>query len=167
MRTTMCPENRGYVVCFLCACVKVGCSSLYLLQARKRRLINPKVQGNAIIWPGANKSMNCSVKLMRGKSWNKARPMWAHVSPYCQRLCLTGLDDLSSSFWTKDVWNMTSSQNVTNLGKLSLSACPRQSIQAHMGEELLQEFINFCLSYMAKIKLPKKRYGHTPWHQFV
>ncbi|XP_020495309.1 phosphomannomutase 2 [Labrus bergylta] len=32
-----------------------------------------------------------------------------------------------------------------------------QSIQAHMGEELLQEFINFCLNYMAKIKLPKKR----------
>ncbi|XP_054635643.1 phosphomannomutase 2 isoform X2 [Dunckerocampus dactyliophorus] len=32
-----------------------------------------------------------------------------------------------------------------------------QSIQSHMGEELLQEFINFCLSYMAKIKLPKKR----------
>uniref|UniRef100_A0A3B3ZMT0 Phosphomannomutase n=1 Tax=Periophthalmus magnuspinnatus TaxID=409849 RepID=A0A3B3ZMT0_9GOBI len=34
---------------------------------------------------------------------------------------------------------------------------PRQSIQAHMGEELLQDFINFCLNYMAKIKLPKKR----------
>uniref|UniRef100_A0A3Q3X862 Phosphomannomutase n=1 Tax=Mola mola TaxID=94237 RepID=A0A3Q3X862_MOLML len=32
-----------------------------------------------------------------------------------------------------------------------------QSIQAHMGEELLQDFINFCLSYMAKIKLPRKR----------
>ncbi|XP_061628092.1 phosphomannomutase 2 isoform X1 [Phyllopteryx taeniolatus] len=32
-----------------------------------------------------------------------------------------------------------------------------QSIQAHMGEELLQEFINFCLNYLSKIKLPKKR----------
>uniref|UniRef100_A0A3P9MPS4 Phosphomannomutase n=1 Tax=Oryzias latipes TaxID=8090 RepID=A0A3P9MPS4_ORYLA len=32
-----------------------------------------------------------------------------------------------------------------------------QSIQAHMGEELLQDFINFCLNYMASIKLPKKR----------
>lgn len=32
-----------------------------------------------------------------------------------------------------------------------------QSIQSHMGEELLQDFINFCLNYMAKIKLPKKR----------
>nr|XP_033479737.1 phosphomannomutase 2 [Epinephelus lanceolatus] len=32
-----------------------------------------------------------------------------------------------------------------------------QSIQAHMGEELLQDFINFCLNYMAKIILPKKR----------
>lgn len=32
-----------------------------------------------------------------------------------------------------------------------------QSIQAHMGEELLQDFINFCLNYMAKIKLPRKR----------
>uniref|UniRef100_A0A674PLY2 Phosphomannomutase n=1 Tax=Takifugu rubripes TaxID=31033 RepID=A0A674PLY2_TAKRU len=32
-----------------------------------------------------------------------------------------------------------------------------QSIQNHMGEELLQSFINFCLNYMANIKLPKKR----------
>ncbi|XP_059191163.1 phosphomannomutase 2 [Centropristis striata] len=32
-----------------------------------------------------------------------------------------------------------------------------QSIQEHMGEELLQDFINFCLNYMANIKLPKKR----------
>ncbi|XP_061580079.1 phosphomannomutase 2 [Cololabis saira] len=32
-----------------------------------------------------------------------------------------------------------------------------QSIQAHMGEELLQDFINFCLNYLAGIKLPKKR----------
>ncbi|XP_041086298.1 phosphomannomutase 2-like [Polyodon spathula] len=31
------------------------------------------------------------------------------------------------------------------------------SIQAHLGEELLQDFINFCLNYMSKIKLPKKR----------
>ncbi|MBN3280765.1 PMM2 Phosphomannomutase, partial [Polyodon spathula] len=30
-------------------------------------------------------------------------------------------------------------------------------IQAHLGEELLQDFINFCLNYMSKIKLPKKR----------
>lgn len=32
-----------------------------------------------------------------------------------------------------------------------------QSIQNHMGEELLQSFINFCLNYMANIKLPRKR----------
>ncbi|KAG9262132.1 phosphomannomutase 2 [Astyanax mexicanus] len=32
-----------------------------------------------------------------------------------------------------------------------------QSIQAYLGEEILQDFINFCLNYMAKIKLPKKR----------
>ncbi|MBN3303828.1 PMM2 Phosphomannomutase, partial [Amia calva] len=32
-----------------------------------------------------------------------------------------------------------------------------QSIRAHLGEELLQDFINFCLNYMSKIKLPKKR----------
>ncbi|KAI5090291.1 phosphomannomutase 2 [Silurus meridionalis] len=32
-----------------------------------------------------------------------------------------------------------------------------QSIQAYLGEEVLQDFINFCLDYMAKIKLPKKR----------
>lgn len=32
-----------------------------------------------------------------------------------------------------------------------------QSIQAHMGEKLLQDFINFCLKYMSNIKLPKKR----------
>ncbi|XP_077461360.1 phosphomannomutase 2 [Stigmatopora argus] len=32
-----------------------------------------------------------------------------------------------------------------------------QSIQAHMGEELLHQFIDFCLNYLSKIKLPKKR----------
>ncbi|KAM9454609.1 phosphomannomutase 2 [Clarias gariepinus] len=32
-----------------------------------------------------------------------------------------------------------------------------QSIQAYLGEEILQEFINFCLDYMAKITLPRKR----------
>ncbi|XP_036395181.1 phosphomannomutase 2 [Megalops cyprinoides] len=32
-----------------------------------------------------------------------------------------------------------------------------QNIQAYLGEDLLQDFINFCLNYMAKIKLPKKR----------
>ena len=35
--------------------------------------------------------------------------------------------------------------------------CVNQSIQAYLGEEILQDFINFCLDYMAKIKLPKKR----------
>uniref|UniRef100_A0A4W5LIV5 Phosphomannomutase n=1 Tax=Hucho hucho TaxID=62062 RepID=A0A4W5LIV5_9TELE len=33
-----------------------------------------------------------------------------------------------------------------------------QSIQAYMGEDLLQDFINFCLNYLAKITLPRKRY---------
>ncbi|TRY88348.1 hypothetical protein DNTS_033791 [Danionella cerebrum] len=32
-----------------------------------------------------------------------------------------------------------------------------QNIQAYLGEEILQEFINFCLDYLSKIKLPKKR----------
>lgn len=41
--------------------------------------------------------------------------------------------------------------------KACLMCLPFQSIQKHMGEELLQDFINFCLNYMAKIKLPKKR----------
>uniref|UniRef100_A0A672K7G2 Phosphomannomutase n=1 Tax=Sinocyclocheilus grahami TaxID=75366 RepID=A0A672K7G2_SINGR len=31
------------------------------------------------------------------------------------------------------------------------------AIQNHLGEELLQDLINFCLSYMGLIKLPKKR----------
>nr|XP_032643189.1 phosphomannomutase 1 isoform X3 [Chelonoidis abingdonii] len=33
----------------------------------------------------------------------------------------------------------------------------KQAIQNHLGEELLQELINFCLNYMALLKLPKKR----------
>ncbi|XP_061605418.1 phosphomannomutase 1 isoform X3 [Phyllopteryx taeniolatus] len=33
----------------------------------------------------------------------------------------------------------------------------KQAIQNHIGEELLQDLINFCLSYMGLIKLPKKR----------
>ncbi|XP_061566975.1 phosphomannomutase 1 [Cololabis saira] len=33
----------------------------------------------------------------------------------------------------------------------------KHAIQNHLGEELLQDLINFCLSYMGLIKLPKKR----------
>ncbi|KAL8174843.1 UNVERIFIED_CONTAM: Phosphomannomutase 2 [Gekko kuhli] len=33
----------------------------------------------------------------------------------------------------------------------------KQSIQDQLGEELLQELINYCLSYIARIKLPRKR----------
>uniref|UniRef100_A0A8C2P606 Phosphomannomutase n=1 Tax=Capra hircus TaxID=9925 RepID=A0A8C2P606_CAPHI len=33
----------------------------------------------------------------------------------------------------------------------------RQTIQNHLGEELLQDLINFCLRYMALLRLPKKR----------
>ncbi|CAB1327112.1 unnamed protein product [Coregonus sp. 'balchen'] len=31
------------------------------------------------------------------------------------------------------------------------------SIQAYMGEDLIQDFINFCLNYLSKITLPRKR----------
>nr|KAF6497110.1 phosphomannomutase 1 [Rousettus aegyptiacus] len=33
----------------------------------------------------------------------------------------------------------------------------KQTIQSHLGEELLQDLINFCLRYMALLRLPKKR----------
>ncbi|XP_053132135.1 phosphomannomutase 2 [Hemicordylus capensis] len=33
----------------------------------------------------------------------------------------------------------------------------KQSIQGQLGEDLLQELIDYCLSYIAKIKLPRKR----------
>ncbi|XP_054389418.1 phosphomannomutase 2 isoform X4 [Pongo abelii] len=33
----------------------------------------------------------------------------------------------------------------------------KQNIQSHLGEALIQDLINYCLSYIAKIKLPKKR----------
>ncbi|XP_030068027.1 phosphomannomutase 2 isoform X1 [Microcaecilia unicolor] len=33
----------------------------------------------------------------------------------------------------------------------------KQSIQAHVGEDIIQDLINYCLRYIAKIKLPKKR----------
>ncbi|XP_061830463.1 phosphomannomutase 1-like isoform X1 [Nerophis lumbriciformis] len=33
----------------------------------------------------------------------------------------------------------------------------KHAIQEHIGEELLQDLINFCLNYMGLIKLPKKR----------
>ncbi|XP_076154440.1 phosphomannomutase 1-like isoform X2 [Alosa pseudoharengus] len=33
----------------------------------------------------------------------------------------------------------------------------KEAIQNHLGEELLQELVNFCLRYMAGLKLPKKR----------
>ncbi|XP_070835409.1 phosphomannomutase 2 isoform X2 [Chaetodon trifascialis] len=47
--------------------------------------------------------------------------------------------------------------NAVSLGVTSFPPSTSESIQAHMGEELLQDFINFCLNYMAKIKLPRKR----------
>ncbi len=59
-----------------------------------------------------------------------------------------------------DTLNMMTLPHVTGPIKFTLSACCCQSIQDHMGEDLLQDFINFCLNYMAKIKLPKKRYRH-------
>lgn len=34
----------------------------------------------------------------------------------------------------------------------------KQSIQGHLGEALIQDLINYCLSYIAKVKLPKKRW---------
>ncbi|KAL2309156.1 hypothetical protein Nmel_005339 [Mimus melanotis] len=39
----------------------------------------------------------------------------------------------------------------------SLAFLVLQAIQDHLGEELLQDLINFCLNYMALLKLPKKR----------
>ncbi|KAF2981720.1 hypothetical protein EK904_015102 [Melospiza melodia maxima] len=33
----------------------------------------------------------------------------------------------------------------------------KQSIQGHLGEDILQDVINYCLGYLAKIRLPKKR----------
>ncbi|OWK11333.1 PMM2 [Cervus elaphus hippelaphus] len=33
----------------------------------------------------------------------------------------------------------------------------KQNIQGHLGEALIQDLINYCLSYISKIKLPKKR----------
>ncbi|XP_004676487.2 PREDICTED: phosphomannomutase 1 isoform X1 [Condylura cristata] len=33
----------------------------------------------------------------------------------------------------------------------------KQTIQSHLGEELLQDLINFCLHYMALLRLPRKR----------
>lgn len=39
----------------------------------------------------------------------------------------------------------------------SLALLFLQAIQDHLGEELLQDLINFCLNYMALLKLPKKR----------
>ncbi|XP_048407684.1 phosphomannomutase 2 isoform X2 [Stegostoma tigrinum] len=33
----------------------------------------------------------------------------------------------------------------------------QQTIQSYIGEAILQDLINYCLNYMAKIKLPKKR----------
>lgn len=43
------------------------------------------------------------------------------------------------------------------LASSSLHLFLPQAIQDHLGEELLQDLINFCLNYMALLKLPKKR----------
>ncbi|XP_053775604.1 phosphomannomutase 1 isoform X1 [Desmodus rotundus] len=43
----------------------------------------------------------------------------------------------------------------------------KQTIQNHLGEELLQDLINFCLRYMALLRLPKKRWGWIEFRAFV
>uniref|UniRef100_A0A672KBV9 Phosphomannomutase n=1 Tax=Sinocyclocheilus grahami TaxID=75366 RepID=A0A672KBV9_SINGR len=43
------------------------------------------------------------------------------------------------------------------IGVVGGSDYSKIAIQNHLGEELLQDLINFCLSYMGLIKLPKKR----------
>ncbi|KAM7372329.1 hypothetical protein PAMP_009506 [Pampus punctatissimus] len=42
----------------------------------------------------------------------------------------------------------------------------KHAIQNEIGEELLQDLINFCLSYMGLIKLPKKRNAASPLHMW-
>ena len=37
------------------------------------------------------------------------------------------------------------------------SLLDENSIQSHLGDDLLQQFINYCLGYMAKLNLPRKR----------
>nr|XP_015005951.1 phosphomannomutase 1 isoform X2 [Macaca mulatta] len=44
-----------------------------------------------------------------------------------------------------------------SLGRTQSPVFLGQTIQNHLGEELLQDLINFCLSYMALLRLPKKR----------
>lgn len=78
---------------------------------------------------------------------------------FYQRVLLTDQDLNKKKY--KDTLSIVALPHVTGLRKFTMSACCCQSIQAHMGEDLLQDFINFCLNYMAKIKLPKKRYRHT------
>ena len=57
---------------------------------------------------------------------------------------------------------------------LSLSFClwlkcilSYKAIQNQIGEELLQDLINFCLSYMGLIKLPKKRWTFNKFSSTV
>lgn len=53
-----------------------------------------------------------------------------------------------------------SCSRVDSTGGQAFSSLPLllpQAIQDHLGEELLQDLINFCLNYMALLKLPKKR----------
>lgn len=45
----------------------------------------------------------------------------------------------------------------SSLGRAQSPVFLGQTIQNHLGEELLQDLINFCLSYMALLRLPKKR----------
>lgn len=57
---------------------------------------------------------------------------------------------------------LLSSCSLFQVGFMGSQACSLallflQAIQDHLGEELLQDLINFCLNYMALLKLPKKR----------
>lgn len=39
----------------------------------------------------------------------------------------------------------------------------KKNIVDHLGEEKFQELINWCLHYIADLKLPKKRYEDEDW----
>ncbi|XP_034259074.1 phosphomannomutase 1 isoform X1 [Pantherophis guttatus] len=55
------------------------------------------------------------------------------------------------------VSKQSSSSRYDNLEMSLILVLLQKAIQNHLGEELLQELINFCLNYMALLKLPKKR----------
>lgn len=92
-------------------------------------------------------------------SWSPSRYVQLLCSQGSPALCTVGSSTSSTQADGEPLLPSCYLFQVSYMGSeaSSLALLFLQAIQDHLGEELLQDLINFCLNYMALLKLPKKR----------